>query len=188
MLNIRIHGRGGQGVVTASKILGMAAYLAGKQVRTFPLYGAERRGAPVTAFIRIDEAEIHLKSLIYHPDCIMVIDSRLPYVIHPFQGLKSGGTVILNSRLHPQEARAKLGLKNIEGIAVVKATDIAEEVLGTPITNIVMLGAFPKMYGFISLDSIKQGIRTVFGKGERGDRQIQAAEIGYQNTEIAHSS
>jgi Pyruvate/2-oxoacid:ferredoxin oxidoreductase gamma subunit len=114
----------------------------------------------------------------------MVIDSRLPYVINPFQGLKFGGTVILNSRLCPEEATVKLGLKNIGGIAVVKATDIAKEVLRTPITNMVMLGAFSKMHGAISLDSMKQGIRTVFGEGERGDQQIQAAEIGYKNTEV----
>lgn len=152
MYEIRFHGRGGQGAVTASKILALAAFEEGKYVISFPFFGTERRGAPVTAFTRIDEDPILLKTQIYNPDIVVILD---PYVLRAAgvtAGVKEDGLFIINSRKSPSE------FDFTQKIVTVDATSIAVSLgLGNkanPIINTAMLGAFAKATGMISLESV----------------------------------
>lgn len=152
MLEIRFHGRGGQGAVTASKILALAAFEEGKYVISFPFFGTERRGAPVTAFTRIDDDPILLKTQIYNPDIVVILD---PYVLktgNVTSGMKKDGLFIINSRMSPADF-------DLQGrIATVDATSIAVSLgLGSkanPIINTAMLGAFAKATGVVNIDSV----------------------------------
>jgi 2-oxoisovalerate/pyruvate ferredoxin oxidoreductase gamma subunit len=181
MLSIRLHGRGGQGAVTAANIMALAAYIEGYQVRANPFYGPERRGAPVAAFVRIDQQPIRLKSQIYQPDCIMVLDARLPHVINVLEGLKSGGTVILNSPLFPEGLSEK---DQIDQIVVVDANKIAKEILGVPITNTTMLGAFTRAYPIITLAAIKEAIYKTFPDGYQAELNFKAASSAHERAQV----
>jgi 2-oxoacid:acceptor oxidoreductase gamma subunit (pyruvate/2-ketoisovalerate family) len=181
MLSIRLHGRGGQGAVTAANILALAAYLDGYQVRANPFYGPERRGAPVAAFLRIDRQPIRLKSQIYQPDCIMVLDARLPHVINVLEGLKPGGTVILNSPLFPEELSER---DQVTHVVVVDANKIAKETLGVAITNTTMLGAFARAYTIITLKSIKEAIHKTFPDSQQAELNFRAASAAYEKVQI----
>lgn len=174
MLEIRFHGRGGQGAVTASKILALAAFEEGKYVISFPFFGTERRGAPVTAFTRIDEDPILLKTQIYNPDIVVILD---PYVLktgNVTSGVKGDGLFIINSRMSPSDF-------NLTGrIATVDATSIAVSLgLGSranPIINTAMLGAFAKTTGVVSLDSVMDAtMETSPKKPEVNARAVQEA-------------
>ncbi|OGW16453.1 MAG: hypothetical protein A3G93_11465 [Nitrospinae bacterium RIFCSPLOWO2_12_FULL_45_22] len=181
MLSVRLHGRGGQGAVTAANILALAAYLEGYQVRANPFYGPERRGAPVAAFVRIDQQPIRLKSQIYQPDCIMVLDARLPHVINVLNGLKPGGTAIFNSPLFPEELP---GMEQVGQIAVVDANNIAKEILGAPITNTTMVGAFARAYPIITLTAIKEAIHKNFPDDKQAELNFRAASAAYDKARI----
>ena len=141
MREIRFHGRGGQGAVIASNILANAAFLEGKDVQAFPYFGVERRGAPVTAFTRIDDRPIRIKYNIYNPNYVVVLDESLLKAVDVTAGLRDPGTVIVNTR----RSREAVGLK-VGRLATVNATGIAiAHDLGSrvaPIVNTVMLGAF----------------------------------------------
>lgn len=152
MYEIRFHGRGGQGAVTASKILALAAFEEGKYVISFPFFGTERRGAPVTAFTRIDDSPILLKTQIYRPDIVVILD---PYVLNSgsvSSGVPDNGMFIINTRKDPEEFN--LGRKTI----TVDATSIAVSLnLGSkanPIVNTAILGAFARATGLVSLETV----------------------------------
>jgi len=157
MLSVRLHGRGGQGAVTAANILALAAYLEGYQVRANPFYGPERRGAPVAAFVRIDQQPIRLKSQIYQPDCIMVLDARLPHVINVLNGLKPGGTAIFNSPLFPEE------LPGMEQVGQI---------------------AFARAYPIITLTAIKEAIHKNFPDDKQAELNFRAASAAYDKARI----
>jgi 2-oxoacid:acceptor oxidoreductase gamma subunit (pyruvate/2-ketoisovalerate family) len=158
-----------------------AAYLEGYQVRANPFYGPERRGAPVAAFLRIDQRPIRLKSQIYHPDCIMVLDVRLPRVINILDGLKPGGTIILNAPVFPDEFSER---DQIAQIVVVDANKIAKEILERSITNTTMLGAFARAYPIISLKSIKEAIFKTFSNDQQAELNFRAASIAYEKAQL----
>jgi len=164
MYKIRIHGRGGQGARLAAKILGMAAYLEGQQSQAFSLYGAERRGAPVAAFVRIDSEEILERGYIHDPDCIIVLDDTLlnSPEIGVLNGLKPNGLVLINTK-------RKMPLKGPKGSRIVPvcATDIAFEIFGKPIFNTVMLGPFVRLTGIVGLDSVKEAIHHQIGQRKK---------------------
>lgn len=152
MFEIRFHGRGGQGAVTASKILAQAAFEEGKYVISFPFFGTERRGAPVTAFTRIDDGPILLKTQIYHPDIVVILD---PWVLekgNAASGITEDGMFIINTRKAPEE----LGLNR--KTVTVDATSIAVSLgLGNranPIVNTAILGAFARATGLVSLETV----------------------------------
>jgi pyruvate ferredoxin oxidoreductase gamma subunit/2-oxoisovalerate ferredoxin oxidoreductase gamma subunit len=157
MYEIRFHGRGGQGGVTAAEILTNALLYEGKYTQNFPKFGIERRGAPIEIFLRMDEKQIFIRSQVYQPDCVVVFDSSLIEVINTTQGLKPGGWLIINDPGNPLDFR-KIGNFNI---VVVNATNIAlKHSIGSktsPIINTVILGAVVKILG-ISLDSLKKAI------------------------------
>jgi len=158
MFEIRFHGRGGQGSVIASEILSKAVFLEGKDVQSFPFFGVERRGAPVQAYTRIDDKPIRVKTNIYTPDCVVVLDPSLLKSQNVTAGLKEGGYLLINTEKKPEElAIAFKGL-----MATVDATDIALKLgLGSksaPIVNTAILGALAKVTGLVRLDSITTAI------------------------------
>ena len=173
-IEIRIHGRGGQGAVIGAEILADALFREGKYSQKIPVYGAERRGAPVVAFVRFDEKPITLTCGVYNPDCIVVLDPKLQKTVNVAAGLKEGGVAILNETKDPEDI--DLGV-NLSKIATVDATSIAVDVIGPqaiPITNTVMLGALSKATGWIKLESLFDPIRERF-PGEIGEKNIKAA-------------
>ncbi len=176
MIEIRIHGRGGQGAVIASKLLVTAAAREGKKVQAFPFFGAERRGAPVAAFARINDKKIRLHSEVYNPDWVIVLDPVLYKLIDITAGLKEGGGIILNS---PQDPTSfPFGKQFL--IATVDASGIAlKNKLGSrtePIVNTAILGAFARVTGLISIDSLAMTIReTVPTKPQENEAAAREA-------------
>ncbi|MFH0816125.1 MAG: pyruvate ferredoxin oxidoreductase subunit gamma [Methanobacteriota archaeon] len=158
MYEIRFHGRGGQGAVTAANVLAVAAFKEGKDVQAFPMFGVERRGAPVAAYTRIDEKPIDIKCQIYEPDAVIVLDPTLMDVVDVTSGLKAGGPIIINSKKDPKEFQLKAGK-----VYTVDASSIAvENRLGSktnPIVNTAILGAFSKVVGNVSLKALLEAIQ-----------------------------
>lgn len=154
---VRWHGRGGQGVVTASQLLASAALLEGKYVQAFPEFGPERAGAPILGFTRISDAPIEIHSQVYTPDVVVVLDPTLLKSIDVMGGLKRGGKLIVNTQLSPKELRKQLkgnDAKNDIEAYTVDGTRIALDVIGRPIFNTTMLGALIRATNLTSLDSI----------------------------------
>jgi len=180
MIEIRMHGRGGQGAVIATKILADALFLDGKQVQAFPQFGVERRGAPVTAFIRIAEENdpYIVRCNIYEPDHVVVLDPALLEAINVLEGLKPGGWVLVNSSLSPES----LSIRGNFQVATVDASGIARKHgLGTkaaPIVNTAITGAFARITGLVSLNNLFTAIReSVPGKPEEN---ANAAKEAYE--------
>ncbi|HUT51847.1 MAG TPA: pyruvate ferredoxin oxidoreductase subunit gamma [bacterium] len=162
MLEIRFHGRGGQGAVTTAELVARAAVEEGRYSQAFPSFGPERRGAPVMAFCRVDDERIRLRSQIKDPDVAVVLDPSLLDVLDPASGLKPGGILIINSHVAEQELRDKYQIKC--RIALVDATKIAVEEMKRPITNTAMMGALVKATGVLKLESLEAPIKDRFGK------------------------
>lgn len=162
MIEIRFHGRGGQGAVIASRILASAFFKEGKYVQAFSCFGSERRGAPVEAFVRIDDDEIRLRYMIYQPDHIVILDSALIDLVDVRVGLKKNGWIVINSDKDPRDFK----LFSDYRVATVDANSIAiKHHLGTktaPIVNTAILGAFSKATGMVNIgrvmDSIKESV------------------------------
>jgi 2-oxoacid:acceptor oxidoreductase gamma subunit (pyruvate/2-ketoisovalerate family) len=177
---IRIHGRGGQGGVTAAELLAKAAFKEGKWVQAIPFFGAERRGVPVKAFARLSDAPIRIRSQVYNPDYVIVLDSSLMEIADVTEGLKKDGIVIINTVKKPEEVI----IKNFR-LATVDATGIALElqllVTGLPVLNTPMLGAFSKATEEVKLESILEVIRQEWS-GEAGEKNAKAASIAYEKT------
>ena len=180
MLQVRIHGRGGQGVVTAAEMLSIAAFRQGRHAQAFPSFGSERTGAPVVAFCRIDEREIRLREPIVEPDVLIVQDPTLLHQVDVFQGLKPDGWVLINSRKSFDE----LGLAEVaachrhERLMTVPATEIAMQHVGRPVPNAVLLGGFAALTGLVTLDAVLHAIRETFG-GTVADANAAAATEAY---------
>ncbi|MEM3400067.1 MAG: pyruvate ferredoxin oxidoreductase subunit gamma [Candidatus Micrarchaeia archaeon] len=170
MKEIRFHGRGGQGAVTAASLLAMAAGDEGKYSQAFPFFGVERRGAPVTSFCRISDEPIKIHQYIYKPDIVVVLDPSLLGKVDVCEGLKEGGIVIVNSK-----ERISLPTKNAY---FVDASGIAIKHIGKPIVNTAMLGAFAKVTNLVHIDGLKKAIGEVF-KGELAEKNIRAIEECY---------
>ncbi len=160
MEEIRFHGRGGQGAVIGSEVLAHAFFIENKYVQAFPAFGVERRGAPVTAFCRIDEKQINLRNQIYEPDHVVVLDPTLLETIGVTQGLKKNGAVVINSKREPAYYRDLLG--DDYRLYVVDAASVAvEHRLGSPsnpIVNTAIVGAFSKATGLVKIESVEQAI------------------------------
>ena len=176
MFQVRIHGRGGQGVVTAAELLSVAAFLEGKHAQAFPSFGSERTGAPVVAFCRIDTKEIRLREPVMAPDAIIIQDPTLLNQVDVFQGLKPDGYVLINSTKGFEDLGIGEVAKKLHANrqVCVPATDIAMKHLGRPLPNAVLLGAFAGLSGVITLESVASAIRDKF-KGKVADGNIAAA-------------
>jgi len=175
MLEIRLHGRGGQGVVTAANLLASAAFADGKSAQAFPTFGSERMGAPVGSFVRIDKEKIRLRSQIYEPDIVIVQDPTLFGAIDPLNGLKKGGLIIVNTQKKPEE----LGIDKNFSVRTIPATSIAMEIFKRPIPNTVILGAFAGITGEISIGAVKKAIEKRF-EARIATLNIEAAEKAYK--------
>ncbi len=158
MIEIRFHGRGGQGAVVASEILASALFSEGKYVQTFPQFGVERRGAPVAAFLRIDDKPVNLRCRVYKPDHIIVLDPILIESVNVTDGLKKGGWIVINTSKSPKDFSNFNEFK----VATVDASDIAIRYgLGhrtSPIVNTAILGAFARVVGIVKLESILEAM------------------------------
>ncbi|GAY25792.1 pyruvate/ketoisovalerate oxidoreductase, gamma subunit [Desulfurococcaceae archaeon AG1] len=158
-IEIRFHGRGGQGAVTASIILAEAAGIEGLYSQAFPEFGPERRGAPVKAYTRISKEPIRTRAPISSPDVVVVLDPSLQPSIY-LQGLKSKGLVIINSKRDARSIAQELG---VERVVAIDATGIALRNMGVPIVNVAMLGALVRVLEYISLDSVaKAALKILF--------------------------
>lgn len=173
MKEIRIHGRAGQGAITTATLLALAAFEDGKEAQAFPHFGAERMGAPLNAFVRLDSSPIRLRSQVKTPDYVLVLDPTLLRGYDVTSGLKDQGLVIINSPLQPEE----LGLK--ARVVTVPAARIAEEMLGrADRANTAILGAFA-ITGEVTLEALKEAARHRF-PGNVGEKNALAMERAYQ--------
>jgi 2-oxoacid:acceptor oxidoreductase gamma subunit (pyruvate/2-ketoisovalerate family) len=182
MCEIRWHGRGGQGAISSAQILAQAAYSAGyRGVTSAPTFGAERRGAPVTASTRLSPNPLRIFSQIVHPDVVVVLDDTLLEGPEPTAGLKEGGWLLINSRRNPDQFSAD----STYSVATADATKVAIEVglvvAGSVIVNTAMLGAFARATQLVSLDHIRRTIEAKFSS-ELARRNFEAARITYERT------
>ena len=163
IMEVRWHGRGGQGAWTASELLARAAIHEGKYIQSFPEFGPERMGAPVTAFTRISTEPIKIHCAVYNPDLVAVIDPTLLKTVPVTEGLNEEGTIIVNSKDAPTEIRKMLN-SNKGKVWAVPATEIAIKILGMPIGNTAMLGAVARITGIVNLESIEKVVKERFRK------------------------
>ena len=177
LVEIRFHGRGGQGAVTAANLLVDAAIREGKYAQAFPHFGAERRGAPVVAFARISDRPIQIHSQIEEPDIVVVLDPRLFELVNVLEGLKPDGVVVVNAREKPFDSPHKTYCVDATRIAI----DLGLVVSGWPVVNTTMLGALSRATGIVGLESIKWAITNNF-KGRLGEKNAEAAERAYRET------
>jgi pyruvate ferredoxin oxidoreductase gamma subunit len=180
MLEIRWHGRGGQGAVTSVELLALSAIEEGKYAQGFPSFGPERRGAPVTAFNRVDDKQIKIRSGIYHPDVVVVLDESLVSLVDVAEGLKQEGILLVNSTKSLAEIRKNTHFGG--KIATCDATGIAWKELGVPITNTTMLGALIKLTGTVKLKSLDGPIQERFGR--IAVKNMAAAKSAYEQVKI----
>jgi len=176
LVEVRFHGRGGQGAWTASLLLAQAGLREEKYIQSFPAFGPERAGAPITAFTRISEEPIHLHSSVYEPDVVVVLD---PTLLGPSVGVgvKEDTKIIVNTDKATEELREILGVKGGE-YYVLEATSLAMEILGRPITNTAMLGAVVKATGMVELNSMLEVANERFG-GRIGELNMELIKRAY---------
>lgn len=180
-IEIRWHGRGGQGAVTSAEMAAHAAIHEGKYAQAFPSFGPERRGAPVLVFNRISATDpVRNRSAIAKPDVVVVLDPGLLNVVDVTSGLKDDGAVVVNSPKPPAEIKRQLGGK--WKLAVVDAGAIAKKMLGVNIVNTTMLGAVLKATGVIDMNSLEEPIKERFGKN--GKNNFEAAKAAFSATTI----
>lgn len=180
MLQVRIHGRGGQGVVSGAEVLAVAAFLEGRHAQAFPSFGSERMGAPVMAFCRIDDRPIRLREPVMEPDALIVQDSTLLHQVDLFTGLRPNGVVLINST----RPAGQLGLEGLlerqAGVRLyaLPATDIAVRHVGRPVPNVPLLAAFAALTRLIGIDSVIAAIRDKFPQ-RIADMNVAAAREAY---------
>ena len=181
MIEVRFHGRGGQGSVTAARILANAFVLEGKYGSSFPMFGFERRGAPVTAFLRFDDHPIKEKTQIYNPDCLVVLDSSLKNSSFVYEGLKPDGILILNGT-EPVKERPHA---SIQLTGLVDAEMVAREEIGIPSPNTCMIGAFAAATGWVALESVIASLAHYFS-GDILEGNIRSTQRGFREIEVIH--
>ena len=181
LIEIRWHGRGGQGAVTSAELVAQAAISESKYAQAFPSFGPERRGAPVLAFVRIDSQQpIRIRAEITQPDIVVVLDPGLLGIVNVAAGLKENGIVIINTRRSFQDVEANFKVKC--RLAKVDATTIAKETLGVPITNTTMVGALIKATAVVELESLVEPLKRRFGR--LAERNINAMKKAYEETSV----
>jgi pyruvate ferredoxin oxidoreductase gamma subunit len=182
MFAVRIHGRGGQGAVTAAEMLSVAAFGEGRHAQAFPTFGSERTGAPVVSFCRIDDRPIRLREPISHPDALIVQDPTLLHQVDLFAGLRPDGFLLVNT----SRSLAELGLAelastlDVRRVATVPATELAREHLGRPLPNAALLGGFAALTGEVGLTAVTRAIRDRFA-GAVGEGNVKAAEAAFDH-------
>jgi len=184
LIEICLHGRGGQGSVTAANLLVSAALKDGnKGVQAFPFFGAERRGAPVKAFARISDEEIYLRSEVYSPDMVIILDESIMGIVDTLKGLKKNGRILINTTKSPDD----FDFSKKYNVATVDATGVAIKydslVGGIPVVNTPILGAVPKILDRVTLKSIQETVKNKW-KGELADKNVKATQDAYDSVEV----
>ncbi len=182
MREIRLHGRGGQGVVMASEIMVQAFVAQGWYGNSIPFFGFERRGAPLSAFVRVDDRPIREKTQIYTPDAVLVLDASLLGSVPVFDGLKGDGIVVLNTAKGPDQLQLP---PSVRKLAVVNANRLAIEIFKAPITNTVMLGAFAGATGWLHLEALIDALPNFFA-GRRLEPNLLACRRGFEEVQVFH--
>ncbi|TQV83692.1 2-oxoacid:acceptor oxidoreductase family protein [Denitrobaculum tricleocarpae] len=186
MFQVRIHGRGGQGVVTAAEMLSIAAFLEGKHAQAFPSFGSERMGAPVVSYCRIDDREIRAREPILAPDALIIQDPTLLQSVDVFQGLNPEGFILINSRRSFED----LGIAEfVSGfpahhVCDVGATELAVKHVGRPVPNAALLGGFAAISGQIHMESVEKAIEQKF-PGTIGAANVAAAREAFELAQAA---
>ncbi len=181
LIEIRWHGRGGQGAVTSAELVAQAAIGEGKYAQAFPSFGPERRGAPVLAFVRVSSREpIRIRAEITRPDVVVVLDPGLLRIGDVTSGLKDGGLVVINTKKSAEQIKSEFGFKC--RLAALDATRIAREELGVPITNTTMVGALLKATDAVKLESVAEPLKARFGR--LAERNYKAMQRAYDETVI----
>lgn len=177
MKEIRMHGRGGQGVVKAAQVIVQTVVASQKYAHFIPFFGVERKGSPVYGFLRLDDQDIRLKCQVYEPEILMVFDDTLLAMPQTMDGFKDKGTIILNTCVE----RSALNMpQSASQVALVDATGISRELLGRNIPNTAMLGAFAKVTGLADWDELKKQIDLAFGA-----KNVEAAQAAYDSVAVA---
>jgi len=178
LLEVRWHGRGGQGAWTASELFARAAIYEGKYIQSFPEFGPERMGAPVAAFTRISTEPIQIHCAVYNPDVVAVLDPTLLKTVPVTSGLNEEGTIIINSKENPADTRKMLNTDKGK-IWTVPATEIAMRILGRPITNTAMLGAVARITGAVKLESIEKVVEERFRR-DIAEKNVAVVKEAYK--------
>ncbi len=183
MFQVRIHGRGGQGVVSAAEMLSIAAFDEGRYAQAFPSFGSERMGAPVMAFCRIDDKEIRLREPVLQPDALIIQDPTLLHQVDLFSGLPPGGYILINSSRSFDELGIGEFVRNFDHhhLCTVAATELALKHVGRPLPNAALLGGFAAISGQLRFDSVAKAIREKF-PGKVGVANVAAAQAAYDLT------
>ncbi len=176
MIEVSFHGRGGQGAVTAARLLAEAAFMEGKYCQAFPFFGAERRGAPVVAFTRINDKPIRVRSEVYAPDYVVIFDPTILETVDITSGLKPDSLIVINSKNVPERLRGRR-------VALVDASKIAMDTLGRPIVNTAMLGAFARASGLVSWGAVAKSVEKYF-KGKGAEKNVAAVMNAYEQTVV----
>ncbi|RLI15998.1 pyruvate synthase subunit porC [Candidatus Bathyarchaeota archaeon] len=178
LLEVRWHGRGGQGAWTASELFARAAIYEGKYIQSFPEFGPERMGAPVAAFTRISTEPIQIHCAVYNPDVVAVLDPTLLKTVPVTSGLNEEGTIIINSKENPADTRKMLNTDKGK-IWTVPATEIAMRILGRPITNTAMLGAVARITEAVKLESIEKVVEERFRR-DIAEKNVAVVKEAYK--------
>ncbi len=183
LIEVRWHGRGGQGAWTASELLAKAAIHEGKYIQSFPEFGPERMGAPVRAFTRISDKPIRLHCSVYSPDVVVVLDPTLMATVPVTEGLKQNGAVVVNTGEEPSRMKEKLKIAN-GTVWTVPATEIAIKILGRPITNTAMLGAVARATNIVSMESIEKAVKERF-PAQLAEKNIEVIKEAFKEAKSA---
>ncbi len=178
---MRIHGRGGQGAVLACTILAQALIDNGKHAVAIPSFGFERRGAPVAAFLRFSDAPIRAMTNVYHPDCVVCIDPTVARTADIFAGMKRGGSVVLTTKARLDELKFP---ETVARVGLCDAIGIALSIYRRPVTNAIMLGAFARTTGLLSLVSLQEALQQMDFRDAGLTENLKAAERGYNETNV----
>ncbi|MCP3943673.1 MAG: ketoisovalerate oxidoreductase [Desulfobacteraceae bacterium] len=179
MSEVRFHGRGGQGVVTTSKILANAFVRTGQFGASFPMFGFERRGAPVTAFARFSSSPVREKTQIYNPDILVILDPSQKNSPAVFEGLLPGAMMLLND----SELKGNVFHKNLRKLAIIDASKIAGEEIGVSIPNTVIVGAFAKMSGLLQIEPCCDALQDFFS-GKKLAANLICVDRGFKEVKI----
>jgi pyruvate ferredoxin oxidoreductase gamma subunit len=191
MFEVRVHGRGGQGAVTAAELLALAAFEEGRHAQSFPSFGSERTGAPVVAYCRVSDREIRTRAPVVAPDCLIVIDPTLVHQVDVFSGLRPDGFVIVNSArsISALGLDGHFAMMRPERWVTAPATQVAQRQIGKPLPNAGLLGGFAALTAQISLESLSRAIRERFGRTSAvAERNVAAAAEVYQLVRQAMST
>ena len=183
MKEIRLHGRGGMGTVTAAEMLATIFMYEGLYAVCLPIFGSERRGAPVSAFLRFDKRPIRIKTRVYHPDCLVIMDPGMFNDPAVYDGLQSRGILILNHGTIPGAGLPE----NVSKMGVVDATEIAMKNIHRPVPNTCMIGAIEGTTGWFSMESVKAALSDFFG-GEQAKRNHACAQAGFEKVKVIQAS